>query len=71
MVFVKLSECQAVKRGMTIQNITSSEEALKRLTAADFEEAFNDILSSYVIKKVEWNFVDYPGYQFCKDKSHD
>ncbi len=56
---------------MMIQNIPGSEKGLKRLTAADFEEAFNDILSSYVIKKIEWNFVDCPGYQFWKDKSHD
>ena len=38
---------------MMIQNITSSEKGLKRLTAADFEEALNDILSSYVMKRID------------------
>ena len=43
---------------MMIQNISSSEKALKRLTAADFEEVFNDTLSRYVKRKIK-------EYDFC------
>lgn len=41
-----------------IQGISSSEEGLKRLTAADFEEAFNDTLSQYIRTKIK-------EYDFC------
>jgi hypothetical protein len=51
-----------------VQSISSSEEDLKKLTASDFEEAFDDTLSQYVRTKIkEYDFCYYDLTQIERD----
>ncbi len=55
---------------MMIQNIPSSEKGLNRLTRL-FLAYSSKAIDAPELKEIEWSFVDCPGYQFWKDKSHD
>ena len=51
-----------------VQSISSSEEDLKKLTASDLEEAFDDTLSQHVRRKIrEYDFCYYDLTQIERD----